>query len=326
MDWIQFLDDYHIPYVTRGPNTKRGEISVQCPFCGDDDPSEHLGINPDTGSWGCLRNSQHRGTWSVRLIAALAQCSTVQAKALAKQYNTPDPSNFDTLFDDFPPEEKKEEILPPEKLPDEFHVITKGVKSHAKYWWYLYGRGFKDVRTLVETNSLRCCNSGPWKDRIIIPVYFNKKLVGWTARALGDVVNAPRYMESSKLIKKVVYLPKEYYDDWTVKNLFITEGPFDAMKLEYHLWRECDSTCTFGTSFTVEQVCILRDWVKAYNRTVILFDKDAVGQAFQLQEWLDPKKVVVGDLSVISTERKIKDPGDLNEDEANQLLNFYQNS
>ena len=32
MDWVRLLEDSRIEYVTRGPNTKRGEVSVRCPF------------------------------------------------------------------------------------------------------------------------------------------------------------------------------------------------------------------------------------------------------------------------------------------------------
>ena len=32
MDWVRLLDDSNIEYVSRGKNTKRGEISVRCPF------------------------------------------------------------------------------------------------------------------------------------------------------------------------------------------------------------------------------------------------------------------------------------------------------
>jgi hypothetical protein len=32
MEWMSFLNDANIEYVTRGPNTKKGEVSVRCPF------------------------------------------------------------------------------------------------------------------------------------------------------------------------------------------------------------------------------------------------------------------------------------------------------
>jgi hypothetical protein len=32
MDWVKLLEDSNIEYVTRGPNTKRGEVSTRCPF------------------------------------------------------------------------------------------------------------------------------------------------------------------------------------------------------------------------------------------------------------------------------------------------------
>jgi hypothetical protein len=34
MDWVKLLDDNNIEHVSRSPNTKRGEVSVRCPFAG----------------------------------------------------------------------------------------------------------------------------------------------------------------------------------------------------------------------------------------------------------------------------------------------------
>src|SRR5229473_3315925 len=95
MNWMDFLDDNHIEFVTRGSNTKRGEISVQCPWCRDDDPSEHLGIGPN--GWGCLRDASHRGRQPHRLVQALLGSSYLVARLTVAQYSVADPEAFTTL-------------------------------------------------------------------------------------------------------------------------------------------------------------------------------------------------------------------------------------
>ena len=41
-DVLEFLDDRGIPYVTEGKNVSYGWAEINCPFCPDGDPSEHL--------------------------------------------------------------------------------------------------------------------------------------------------------------------------------------------------------------------------------------------------------------------------------------------
>src|ERR1700690_250170 len=98
MDWIRFLDENNIHYVTRGPNTKRGEVSVHCPMCGDEDPSEHLGINLQTEKWGCLRDQSHRGKSARTLIKAMLGCSSPQAGLIVRQYSHSDPDSLESAL------------------------------------------------------------------------------------------------------------------------------------------------------------------------------------------------------------------------------------
>ena len=104
MDWIRLFEANNIPWVSRGPNTKRGEVSIKCPWCGEDDPSEHLGISLDKENWGCLRSIRHRGRRPYALVQALLGCSYAQARIIVDQYSTSDPETFEQviapLFDD----------------------------------------------------------------------------------------------------------------------------------------------------------------------------------------------------------------------------------
>ena len=40
-----FLDDLNVEYIDSGKNHKAGNINIRCPYCGEEDPSYHLGIS-----------------------------------------------------------------------------------------------------------------------------------------------------------------------------------------------------------------------------------------------------------------------------------------
>lgn len=307
MDWIQLLEDNHVPYVTRGPNTRKGEVSVKCPWCAEDDPSEHLGIALEREVWGCHRNAEHRGKSPLKLIQALLGCSHTQAKLVIAQYGASDPEaliGFET------PEQAP--VKPPEalKLPTEF----KGIPAAGRFWDYLKNRGFDVPQLVAETYDLKCCTSGRWKDRIIIPVYQNNTLVAWTARALTNPVLAPRYLSTSEVIKTVVFNSDNLKGG---SLLFITEGPFDAMKVDYCGYkRHASATAVFGTSITMDQISILRGIMPRYEKVILLLDADATETTFNMTDWLPG--AIIGSLP-----DGAKDPGQLSKAQVNTLISQF---
>lgn len=311
MDWIGLLEENRIPYVTFGPNTKKGEVSVKCPWCGVDDPSEHLGIKLEGEAWGCHRNQIHRGKSPVRLLQALLGCSFSQAKLIVAQYDAADPDTLEqaiaALTEQKEPPVKATEAL---KLPPEAHAL----QPKSRFYKYLLNRGFDDPIAVATVYGLRGCTTGRWKDRILIPIYQGGKLVAWTARALQNPVNAPRYLSTSNAIKSTVFQEDELKRG---RVLFITEGPFDAMKVDYYGYDSgASATAVFGTSITIDQIIILSRVSKNFKRTVILLDPDAVESTFNLSDWLP--NAIIGHLP-----DGVKDPGDLTEDQVKNLLKEY---
>lgn len=300
MDWIEFLDTASIDWVSSGPNTKRGEISVQCPWCGQDDPSQHLGISLESENWGCLRNGAHRGHNPERLIAALLGCSHTQAKLVVRQYSRADP---DRLPGPLTEERPASEPGSPEEMPDYRSIQSTGIT--AKFWRYLASRGF-DPHKVTSKYGLVCCLSGKYKDRILIPFHRNGRLVAWTGRAIINPRSAPRYL-SSNLIKTVLFNEDSLVGG---SHLFIVEGPFDAIKLDYH---GATATCISGANATPEQIQVLHQICRSYERVTLLLDTDAVEQAYVLIDWLP--RVELGQLP-----EGIKDPGELTKEQINGLV------
>lgn len=302
MDWQRFLEENNIHFVTRGKNTKRGELSVQCPMCGEDDPSEHLGISLKTGHWGCLRDQSHRGKSSRTLVKAILGCSSMQAGHIVKQYSHADPDSLEAALavleadsnnviqhDEDVAKKAKHQALGPQ-FNDFYKIKPRGITK--RFFQYLQGRGCADPQRIIERYDLRCAMTGRYKDRVIVPVRMNGELLGWTSRAIGKAKHAPRYLASNEDVKTVVW----NYDQLKKggKRLFIVEGPFDAIRVDDYGVRQAHTstyvpyraTCTFGTSVVPSQYALLRTLAKRYDKTFVLFDQGAEGPAADLASWV----------------------------------------
>lgn len=294
MDWLRFLEENNIHFVSRGPNTKRGEVSVHCPLCGEEDPSEHLGINLQTGKWGCLRDDSHRGKSPRTLIKAILSCSGQQAWLIVKQYSHSDPDTLEAALavletDAKGADEDLAKQAARQKLGPEFNdfsrIKVRGVTS--RFFRYLANRGYENPQDIIDRYDLRCAVTGKYKDRIIIPIRHNDELLGWTSRALiGKPIDAPRYLASSEDVKSTVF----NYDKLKGggDRLVIVEGPFDAIKVDSFVPRrpqDVKATCTFGTSLTIGQLALLRVLVKKFDETWVLFDQGAEGPARNVADW-----------------------------------------
>lgn len=305
MDWQGLFESHGVDYVTRGPNTKRGEISIQCPFCGADDPSHHMGISLTNEVWGCHRSAAHRGKNPIRLIAAVLGVTYRAAALIVSQYNRPDPESLSEALAALEGTPEAPAAEPePMAMPSQFKRIhSQGLT--AKFYRYLANRHFHNVDELCELYELRCAMVGRWKDRIIIPFYQRGTLVGWTARAIGPVQNAPRYLSTGAAVKETVFNYGEISLGGEI--LIITEGPFDAMKIDFY-GRQMDvrSTCVFGTSMTLSQVAILNNMAKRFDHTVVLFDPEAIDASFGAKDWLLNHNVIVGTLPA-----GVEDPGSM---------------
>ncbi len=315
MDWVLFLSDYSVPYVTRGPNTKRGEVSIKCPWCGEDDPSEHLGINLTIERWGCHRNQTHRGKNPLRLVRALLGCSTGQAKLVIKQYDAPDPETLGdalaALLGEGPAEKPPDTDWEQAWQREDFRQIKQDGLT-GKFWRYLKHRGFDGPGRLVKRYGLRCALIGRYQNRIIIPITHDGLLVGWTSRAIVNPVTAPRYLSTGEEIKKVIFNEDELLSGGEV--LFVTEGPFDALKVDYYGEEfGARATCVFGTSIVLEQYAIIKRISRRFKRVVLLLDPDAVESSFISSDYLPGATFGV-------LPDGVKDPGDLTHKQVLNLL------
>lgn len=286
MDIIRFLNDHNIPYVTHGPNVGRGEIGIKCPFCGVADPSEHLSWNPNNGYWICRRNpSKHYGRKPHRLIIHLINCSYEQADLIAGGGQELTATIKSSLLKRLSGEKKFIPKSEPLVMPKEFRPLT--TKGIGRYFtdYLIDKRGFRprDIPALVEEYDLRFCTTGNWRNRLIFPLYFERQLVCWTGRSIASKV-AIRYLSlgTDNMQFKALLTPKElvYHYDLLLEQggqvLFITEGPIDALKMDFYAKAYgARATCLFGTGITEDQVVLLSQLRQRFEDLVVFGDKGA---------------------------------------------------
>lgn len=286
LDIQSLLGDIGVNYYTSGKNVSDGWTSIACPACGD--RSNHGAFSPDGLAYSCFRCGKH----SVKSIISKFT-SWEESAQLLKQYSSA------LFFHEYTTRERASKVeWPPEG----------DVKMPSLHAQYLHERGY-DPKQLRDLYGIRCCyQHGPMKYRIVIPVYVNGVIVSYVGR---DVTGkAP--LKYKNLSEKNSILPvKEtvFNLDSTHETAIICEGPFDAMRFGVH------GVCVWGLQYTVAQTRALANRLK---RCIICFDNEHIAKqkAYELGEALALQGVVVDILSIDT-----KDPGELSQDEANEIKN-----
>jgi len=299
-NWQRFCETQRIPFVTRGPNTARNHISVKCPFCGNQDPSEHMGLHlvPTEPKWGCLRNPAHRGRHPVRLIRALLRCSEERARSLLESM-APELDAFDAVASELlvksnvttAPVHKPQRRL--KLLPDMKPLKDSGYGK--RFMDYLQDRGFNDAEGVAFEYSLHYTLVGPFAWRLILPLWNGADLVGWTGRTIRKdeelryltLPSSPAPWSMRHNLPLALTDPEEYVMDQDIvlmgnKALVVCEGPLDWLKLDwYKPSQEITVTCLFGMP-KQRQMELLAVAARRYQRIAIVLDPDAFAQATQL--------------------------------------------
>lgn len=336
-DWVAFLKKRSIPFVTKGPNTARSAVSIRCPWCGDADPSQHMGLSKVSGVWGCLRNSAHRGKDPARLVQKLLGCSPEEARRLVGGTATPAPAP-DMLRDSVARlrrlTHQENAPLTSLRLPKEFRPLPDGSRFEEPFLEYLEGRGFRraQIAWLGASYGLQYAVRGRFAYRVIIPIMDRYgTLLSWTARTILPETQ-PRYKtlrvspDEDAPTGPVALLSANHtvlglpvlYEAQNPKVLVLVEGPLDALKLTaFGHTLGLYAAALFGLNVYPEQVGVLLSVAARFERVYLLVDKDAEFQRLRLLRALAGCRA-----QLLSMPFGCKDPGEFT---AQQVVEFCFN-
>ena len=141
--------------------------------------------------------------------------------------------------------------------------------------WLLIHPYMTEVRGIPEETLIRFkvgydehhpVGDGKTSERIVIPVFFNGKLVGWQTRRLGDD-GTPKYLSSAEFPKdRTLY----NHDPRARRRLVVVESALSVLS-KFHVIP--DVGATFGATVTDDQIKLMAK----YDEVIIWPDNDDAG-------------------------------------------------
>ena len=284
-EWEPVFRNHRIDYVSKGRNVKRGNININCPFCGKEDTDYHMGVDPATGWWACWRNKKHRGKGPHRLLIQLLGISYEDADEIVN-----DSDKITAIMDDLKSRasevlgKSKKQRKKKERFPKEFKSLFDCPRARR----YLIDRGFRkrDLFQIGKLYQLQYASTGDWQGRLILPVISESgKLIGWTGRAVGK--STLRYLAhpEGNVVKHHVFNGQNMVKGGKV--LVIVEGPLDTMKIDYYGQdRGVRAVGLMSTSMLPAQAASILRLAKRFDRVRIIFDVGVASQQLELPSQL----------------------------------------
>lgn len=277
-------------------------INVCCPFCKNPIDTHFNGnFSLETPAYNCWRCGKHYWAEALSLLLGM---NPIMTKKLASEYGNLPQSRFI----------KKDGASRPKRI--ELPGFSELTEKENKY---LVERGF-DVDYLKKKFGIQGGGiAGKWSFRIILPIFYEGKLVSWTGRSILprsyiDENEIPRYKNLS--VEESVVNPKDIFfnlDNSNKREVILVEGPFDVLKMGD------DCICSLGTSVTNNQKLLL---LNKYRKIYIAFDNEVSAQkkAHKLGEELSSVGLDVEVVNICEDYNK-NDPGELIASEVTEIKN-----
>ena len=141
-------------------------------------------------------------------------------------------------------------------------------ENKLKATQYLKEHGFTDTNKI---KNLYICMEGDYSNRLIFPIYFDGKLISWSARALFPTKTKFMYPPSDENFNergKIIYGLDKLFKSEDVKQIFVTESIIDAMHL--------DGMAVLSKNLTKDQIEILKNFNLQNKKLVFVLDNDTV--------------------------------------------------
>ena len=288
-DALAFCRDYRIKYWQDGNNVKNGWVNITCPLCND--TSNHGGFNPGAGYYHCWRCGGHSLEYIVSKVLFL---NKQKSEALLINYSGG--VSFQKL------KAKPSGVVSSVSIPGE-----PLDRLHRRY---LRRRGFDPILLQSKYGLTGTGIAGDWKYRIMIPIFYQGRLISYQGRDITDKQKL-RYKTLSP--EKSVINPKHILfnlDNCRTNTVCVVEGVFDVFRMGDGF------AATLGTSMTEYQIKLLSD----YGRVIFLFDPEPAAQ--ERARRAAGKLAALGVFAELIDLEIEKDPGELTEEEAVEVRNY----
>lgn len=251
MNFIKLFQDYGIKIQ----QDKNGEwVNVDCPYC-DKKGHYNLGFNNIGNYYHCWKSLHNYPI--MKVLSDILSIPKNEVNAILQDYN----GGIKLL--------KKEKFSKAKYLELPTDTFTKAERK------YLKSRNFDPGYLMKKYNIVGGGIDGDWKFRIIVPVFYQGRLMSWTGRSILpkeklNELKIPRYKNLS--IEKSVRNIKELFfniDNCKSDTVVLTEGAFDVLRFDGN------AICSMGTELTESQVGLLAD---RFNKIFILFDNEPEAQ------------------------------------------------
>lgn len=311
-DWEQFLARYGVDFVT-GPrgHVRRDHVGINCPACGDDS-NYHYSIRvTDSNVRGCWRDSSH---WmsAVQLISLLSGKSNKEAYDLLHGAASITTSvSFSEVASRLrglgsSSADENQTVI----FPKEFVSFGRDISRRDRFLDYLRRvRGIQTPIKFAKQFDLHFCTSGRWRDRIIIPLPDEDRSVyrGWIGRSIHKDAKSKYMAEpSGEALGNYVFLPSLKAKGVV---LFVVEGPFDAMVLDWVACRagiEARAVAVLTNRLSSDRLAALAALCSQADGVVIMLDRGETSNALAISRELATLSPLVFDLP-----NNVKDPGEL---------------
>jgi len=268
--------------ITFFKNSSNQFIFNKCPFCKT--KKNKFYFDPSNTKWICF-SCQNKGN-ILNLFSYLMNMSTRNAfHYLIKGVNRSPRLRLDRLVSvNLYSKHKKHKDISDFNIRDvvfdidikKFDLTTYDISKYKIFYQYLVKRGI--TKRMVKSFDIRFSTR---KERIVFPVYYQKKLVGWQGRSIFDHIKPKALTEPSGLFKKSNFL---FNFDNVIDSYYITivEGPIDACKA---INFNCISL--FGKTLSEIQLMHIKA-IKNLKRVYIALDPEEIKSIKKIYSALSP--------------------------------------
>jgi len=314
-DWETYVDSHYSAQRVHGSHGLELRINCPHPECGDH--KNKCYVNPDKGYFHCFLCDFKSSNYNLFDFISFTEDVTpaVAMFRVMQSYTptTPTDDDFAALIE--PPDAIIEDTDRPRylnKLPDECLRLTQ-LPHDSPAITYALSRGLQRDEWLAanlhytdEWSPVEDAGGhykGNLRHRLIIPLYHDRKLCGWQARATqpNDI---PKYLNCPDSDMAKTLWPA--VPPITGQQVVLVEGVFDALAVRKAGY---SAYAVFSKKISPPQLRLLKGWgitdvilwfdkkdalpemVKAVEKLKMIFDKVSVPS---LQEW--PKDKDTGDM------------------------------